>query len=50
MNSLFIIEDYAKSKENLIDMLTAYVQVHPEVDIEIIVPHRETMERLLGQL
>lgn len=45
-----IIEDYMKSKENLMEMLTAYVQVHPEVDIEIIVPHRETMERLLGQL
>lgn len=45
-----IIEDYMKSKENLMEMLTAYVQVHPEVDIEIIVPHRETMERLLGEL
>lgn len=45
-----IIDDYMKSKDNLIDMLTAYVQIHPEVDLEIIVPHRETMERLLGQL
>lgn len=45
-----IIDDYMLSKDNLMDMLTAYVRVHPEVDIEIIVPHRETMERLLGQL
>lgn len=45
-----IIEDYMKSKENLMDMLTVYVQVHPEVDIEIIVPHRETMEQLLRKL
>ncbi len=26
------------------DMLTAYVRVHPEVDLEIIVPYRENME------
>ena len=42
-----IIDDYMKSKDNLMDMLTAYVRVHPEVDIEIIIPHRENMERLL---
>lgn len=34
-----IIEDYMKSKDNLMDMLTAYVEDHPEVDIEIIIPH-----------
>ena len=45
-----IIDDYMKSKENLIDMLTAYVKVHPEVDIEIIIPHRDNMEQLLKQL
>ncbi len=42
-----IIDDYMKSKDNLMDMLTAYVKEHPEVDIEIIIPHRENMERLL---
>lgn len=42
-----IIRDYMESKDNLMDMLTAYVGAHPEVDIEIIVPHRENMERLL---
>lgn len=45
-----IIDDYMLSKDNLMDMLTAYVQAHPEVDIEIIMPHRETMERLLKEL
>ena len=45
-----IIDDYMKSKENLMDMLTAYVKVHPEVDIEIIIPHRENMEKLLELL
>lgn len=45
-----IVDDYMRSKDNLMDMLTAYVQIHPEVDIEIIIPHRETMEWLLGQL
>ncbi|MCI9143761.1 MAG: hypothetical protein HFH87_14305, partial [Lachnospiraceae bacterium] len=30
--------------------LTAYVGTHPEVDMEIIVPHRENMERLLEQM
>lgn len=45
-----IIDDYMKSKDNLIDMLTTYANTHPEVDIEIIIPHRENMERLLKWL
>lgn len=45
-----IIDDYMKSKDNLMDMLTAYVDAHPEVDINIIIPHRENMEQLLKQL
>ena len=45
-----IIEDYMKSKDNLMDMLTAYVKSHPEVDIEIIIPHIENMSRLLKQI
>lgn len=45
-----IIDDYMQSKDNLMDMLTAYVCVHPEIDIEIIIPHRENMEQLLKQL
>ena len=45
-----IIEDYMKSRDNLIDFLTAYVKEHPEVDLEIIVPHPENISRLLNQL
>ncbi|MDE6620562.1 MAG: tyrosine-protein phosphatase [Lachnospiraceae bacterium] len=45
-----IVDDYMKSKENLMDLLTAYVKVHPEVDIDIIIPHRENMEQLLKRL
>lgn len=45
-----IINDYMESKDNLMEMLTAYVTEHPEVDIEIIIPHRENMEQLLKRL
>lgn len=45
-----IVDDYMKSKDNLMDMLTAYVEAHPEVDIEIIIPHRKNMELLLKQI
>lgn len=45
-----IIADYMASKENLMDMLTAYAKEHPEVDIEIIVPKEENMEQLLKKL
>ncbi len=45
-----IIDDYMKSKDNLMDVLTAYVNAHPETDIEIIIPHRENMVQLLKQL
>lgn len=44
-----IIDDYMKSKDNLMDMLTGYADAHPEVDIEIIIPHRENIEQLLEQ-
>lgn len=42
-----IIDDYMASRDNLMEMLNAYVRVHPEVNIEIIVPHRKNMEELL---
>lgn len=45
-----IIDDYMESKDNLMDMLTEYAHSHPEVDIEIIIPHRENMEQFLKQL
>lgn len=45
-----IIDDYMKSKDNLMDMLTAYASTHPDVDIEIIIPHSENMQRFLKHL
>ena len=43
-----IVEDYMKSKENLMDMLTSYVRLHPEVDIDIIIPQEENIRKLLS--
>lgn len=45
-----IVDDYMKSGDNLIDMLKEYVKGHPEVDIEIIIPRRENIERVLKLL
>jgi hypothetical protein len=45
-----IIADYMQSGENLLSMLKKYVSIHPEVDLNIVVPHRENMERLLKKL
>ena len=45
-----IVDDYMKSKENLMDMLTSYVKEHPEVDINIIVPQEENITRLLAEV
>ena len=42
-----IIADYMKSKENLMDMLTAYVKEHPDVDLGILVPQEENIRRIL---
>lgn len=43
-----IVEDYMKSKENLLDMLTTYVKNHPEVDINIIIPQEENIRKVLS--
>ncbi|MBE5779917.1 MAG: tyrosine-protein phosphatase [Clostridiales bacterium] len=45
-----IVDDYMLSGDNLMDMLTAYAQAHPEVDLDIIVPKRENIERILRLL
>lgn len=45
-----IIADYMATKENLMDMLTAYAAGHPEVALDIIIPREENMERLLHGL
>lgn len=45
-----VIDDYMESRGNLMDMLTAHADAHPEVDLEVIVPHRKNMEKLLEYL
>lgn len=47
ISEVLIIEDYMKSGENLMDMLTSYVKEHPEVDLDIIVPREENIKRVL---
>lgn len=45
-----IIADYMQSKENLMGMLEGYAAANPQVDLEIIVPKEENMERLLREV
>ena len=45
-----IIEDYMKSKENLLDFLTSYVKAHPQVDINIILPNERNIKTVLDAL
>ena len=45
-----IVEDYMKSKDNLLDMLTSYVKNHPEVDIDIIIPQEENIRQILSKI
>lgn len=42
-----IIDDYMETKDNLMEFLTAYVNEHPEVDINIILPNEENIRRVL---
>ncbi len=45
-----IIEDYMKTKENLLDFLMAYVKEHPEVDINTILPNEKNIKKVLEAL
>lgn len=45
-----IVEDYMKSKDNLLGMLTTYVKNHPEVDIDIIIPQEENIRKVLSSV
>ena len=45
-----IIDDYMKTKDNLMAFLTAYVKEHPEVDINIIIPNEENIKKVLQAL
>ena len=43
----YIINDYMLSADNLKEMLWAYAEQNPEVDINVITPKREYMEKFL---
>lgn len=45
-----IVDDYMKTKENLLDFLTDYVKKHPEVDINTIIPNEKNIKRVLAAL
>lgn len=42
-----IVDDYMKTKDNLMDFLTSYVEEHPEVDLKTIVPSEENIRKVL---
>lgn len=42
-----IVADYMVSKENLMAMLIAYAKEHVEVDLDIIVPREDNIQRVL---
>ena len=45
-----IIDDYMKTKENLMGFLAAYGKEHPEVDINILIPNAENLKKVLERL
>ena len=45
-----IIDDYMKTRENLMDILSAYVKEHPEVDHFTVVPKEENIVAVLDYL
>lgn len=49
MDEDYIIEDYMKSKNNLIDILMQFAGVNPEIDINILIPHRQYIQDFLLQ-
>ncbi len=45
-----IVGDFLKTRDNLIDDLTAYAARHPETDLQTIVPQEENIRKLLAAL
>ena len=45
-----ILDDYMKTKENLLDFLTNYVKAHPQVDINTILPNEKNIRKVLDAL
>ncbi len=42
-----ILNDYMETKDNLMGFLTSYVEEHPEVDINILIPNPDNIRRVL---
>ena len=49
-NDQVIIDDYMETKDNLMGFLNAYVNEHPEIDINIIIPNEENIKKVLESL
>ena len=47
MSSGYIVNDYLKSKYNLETLLNKFVRQNPEIDINVITPHRRYIEEFL---
>ena len=45
-----IIDDYMETKGNLMEFLKEYVEEHPEVDINIIIPSENNIKQVLEAL
>ena len=45
-----IIDDYMETKDNLMGFLKEYVNKHPEVDINIIIPNENNIKKVLEKI
>lgn len=45
-----IIDDYMETKDNLMEFLKEYVNKHPEVDINIIIPNENNIKKVLKKI
>lgn len=45
-----IVDDYMKTKENLLDFLTDYVKAHPQVDLNTILPNEKNIKKVLDSI
>lgn len=44
------MDSYMETKGNLMEFIKAYVEEHPEVDINIIIPNENHIKRVLEAL
>ena len=45
-----VIDDYMQSKENLMKVLTTYVKDNPDIDINIMIPNENNIQKVLENL